>query len=71
MTTKTQADAAKIIERTVDKLRIDSAYLRMNSRDEADAEAARVLEAASRKIRQLSDGLERMTRTLEKLVLSK
>jgi head-tail adaptor len=64
MTTKTQPDASAMIETTVDNLRIDAAYLNMNSRDQADAEAARVLATASLKIRRLSDALERMKRTI-------
>jgi len=63
-TVKTQPDAAVLIETAVDKLRIDSAWLRMNSRNEADAEAARILENCSLKIRRLSDSLERLAHTL-------
>jgi hypothetical protein len=68
--TKASPDATKLIEKTVDKLRIDSAWLRMNSRDEADAERARVLETCSLKIRRMSDSLERLARTLGKPVPS-
>jgi hypothetical protein len=64
MVTKTQPEATRLIERTVDKLRIDSAWLRMNSQDEANVEAAQVLETCSLKIRRLSDSLERLARTL-------
>jgi hypothetical protein len=41
----------------------------MNSREEADAEAACVLEACSLKIRRMSDSLERLARTLGKVTL--
>jgi hypothetical protein len=63
MTNKIPPDASSMIETTVDNLRIDAAYLNMNSRDQADAEAARVLATASLKIRRLSDALERMKRS--------
>jgi hypothetical protein len=64
MTSKIQPDATVLMETTVDNLRIDSAYLRMNSRDATDAQAARMLETASLKIRRLSDSLERMAHAL-------
>lgn len=64
MTTRHQYDASVLIEAAVDKLRIDSAYLRMNSRDAADDQAARVLETAALKIRRLSDSLERLARSM-------
>jgi hypothetical protein len=63
MTTKFQ-DTPSLIEYTVDKLRIDSAWLRMHSRDETDAEAARVLETCSLKIRRVADAVERLAHTL-------
>jgi hypothetical protein len=66
MATKIVPNAPTLIEETIDKLRIDSAWLRMNSRDEADAEAARVLETCSQKIRRVSESLERLARGLAK-----
>jgi hypothetical protein len=63
---KTQPDAATLLQKTVDKLRIDSAWLRMNSRDEADADAARMLATAASKVFRVSNALERLTATLGK-----
>jgi hypothetical protein len=64
---KNAPPAAKLIEKTVDKLRIDSAWLRMNSREETDANAALVLETCSLKIRRMADAVERLARTLVKV----
>jgi hypothetical protein len=64
--TKNPPDATVLIETTVDNLRIDSAYLRMNSRDATDAQAAQVLERASLKIRRMADAVERLAHTLVK-----
>jgi hypothetical protein len=65
--TKTPPDATTLIEKTVDKLRIDSAWLRMNSRDEPNAEASQVLETCSLKIRRVADAVERLAHTLVKV----
>lgn len=67
ISTKNPPAATKLIEKTVDKLRIDSAWLRMNSREEADADAARVLETCSLKIRRMADAVERLAQTLVKV----
>jgi hypothetical protein len=58
------ADAGDLLRQTIDKLRIDSGWLRMNSRQESDAAASRMLEAASNKIFKMSNTLERMSRTV-------
>jgi hypothetical protein len=69
MVTRTQPAAMTILQKTVDNLRIDSGWLRMNSRDEADATAASLLETASNKIFRMSNSLERLARTLGKVDL--
>lgn len=58
------ADAGDLLRQTIDKLRIDSGWLRMNSRQETNADASRMLETASEKIFRMSNSLERMSRTV-------
>lgn len=50
---------ATLIEETIDNLRIDPGYLRMQSGDGCDIHQARVLHAASEKITNLSKELEK------------
>lgn len=58
------ADAGDLLRQTIDKLRIDSGWLRLSSRQETDAAASQMLETASEKIFRMSNSLERMSRTV-------
>ena len=66
MSTKNPTTATAIIEKTVDNLRIDAAYMRMTSRDQTNAEDAQALAFAALKVRRLSDALERLKRAFER-----
>ena len=54
-----------LIEQTIDDLRVDSAYLRMQSREEANEGDAVVLREASHKITRLSKRLEHLIHARE------
>jgi hypothetical protein len=64
-----QQSASTLIEQTVDNLRIDSAYLRMHSRDETNPDASQALETCSLKIRRVADAVERLAHSLVKVDL--
>lgn len=66
--TRREPDAAELIEGTADNIKIDSAYLRMHSRDISDQHAARTLQVAANKLTRLSNALERLTRQCEKTI---
>jgi hypothetical protein len=66
MSTKNLPAAAKLIEKTVWNLRVDSAWLGSNGHDEYadDAAAAQILERCAVKIRRTADAVERLSQTL-------
>jgi hypothetical protein len=66
MSTTNPTTTTAIIEKTVDNLRIDAAYMRMTSRDQTNAEDAQALASAALKVRRLSDALERLKRAFER-----
>lgn len=56
-----------LLEKSVENFRIDSAFLRMKSRDAAENPgAAEVLSDASQKIARLAESFERMKRAFER-----
>jgi hypothetical protein len=54
--------ATTLLEQQIDKLKIDSAFLRMRSRDLSNVEDAETLQAVAEKIARLTKGLERFVR---------
>lgn len=52
--------ATTLLEQQIDKLKIDSAFLRMRSREIADGPDAETLQLVAEKIARLTKGLERL-----------
>ena len=54
--------AVELIESTIYELRVDAAYLRMQSRDQAEEKDAEILRTAAEQISRLTLRLERVMR---------
>lgn len=60
---KTQNPPHEVLRAAVDKLRIDGACMRIDSREATDAATARLLAAAAEKIYRTANALERLSYT--------
>jgi hypothetical protein len=56
-------NAVELIENTIYELRVDAAYLRMQSRDQAEEKDAEILRKAAEQISRLTLRLERSMRS--------
>lgn len=59
--TKVQT-ATTLLEQQIDNLKIDSAFLRMRSREIPDAQDAETLQLVAERIARLTKGLERLVK---------